>query len=221
MSTVVAVVMLSASVAAADPSEPRTDASTLPVWFTVVSDDCQAYATIPADAGDVLGWNHLLSLATCLQVASIPRAPASEDLAALVANLDNALAPSATLNLYAIQYGPATVKLRAAYQIGMAYVALMTRARITLVAPPEAAVDAAAAKRYVERHAELEVRLESARHAARLAFAAIDQVAAEAPRIARDPVTAGMVRSARAVLPIFGGGDEREDHTTTASLPSR
>jgi hypothetical protein len=218
--SIATVALLSTTVADADPSEPpRSDPSKLPVWFTVMPDECAPYATMPADAGDVLGWDRLLSLATCIQDASVARVETSEGVAELVAKLDDALTPSLTLNVYAIKHGPDTVKVRAAYQVGMAYVGLITRARSSLVAPRDLDADPKAATRFRELHVELERLLEPARRAAGLAFAAIDQVGSEAPEVANDPVTANMVRSARAVLRfVTEGHDER---TMTARLERR
>ena len=205
--SIIVATLFSTSVVAA-PGSDESASRPLPVWFTVVPAECEPYATIPADAGDVMGWNHLLSLATCLQDASIVRVERPDELPELVDVLSSALAPSLRVDLYALEYGTDAVKIRAAYQIGMAHVALITRARSSLVAPDAVRSSETSAAAYLDLHAQLESLLEPARRTARIAFAAIDHAAAENPDVMNDPVTANMVRSARALLPGFGEGRE-------------
>jgi hypothetical protein len=167
--------------------------------------ECRTYAWIPADArDDVLAWNQLLSLATCLQDGSIATVTDPDQLEAMVDHDTRALEVPMMIYAGAIEHGPPSVQLRAVYQIAMAQVSLIARARSSIVAPDDLATNPEAALRYRELHAQLEPLLDRPLRLAWVAFAAIDQVATRDPTIATDPVTKNMVRSARAMLEVMG-----------------
>jgi len=162
---------------------------------------CRMYSGIPADAhGSPLEWNNLLSLASCMQDGSVTTVTDPAELEGYVATMSDALAPPMMIYLGALEFGPGTVQLRASYQVGMAYVALITRARSSLVAPADQGTNVEAANHYRRLHADLEPLLARAKRTAWVAFAVIDRAVAEDPTLAPDYVTRHMVATARAML---------------------
>lgn len=167
--------------------------------------ECRIYTWIPADArDDVLAWNQLLSLAACLQDGSVSTVTDPDQLEAMVDQYTRALEIPMMVYTGAIEQGPRSVQLRAAYQIAMAHVSLIVRARSSIIAPDDLATNPEAALRYRELHAQLEPLLARSVRIARVAFAAIDRAATRDPTIATDPVAKSMVRSARAMLEAMG-----------------
>jgi hypothetical protein len=153
---------------------------------------CRTYAWVPADArDDVFGWNQLLSLAACLQDASITPLADPEQLDAMVDAYTRALEIPTTIYAGALEAGPGSVQLRAAYQLGMLHVTLIVRARTAI------------AGRDRELHARLEDLLSRSTRAAWISFAVIDRAVREEPALDSDAVTTYMVRSARAMLEIL------------------
>lgn len=162
---------------------------------------CRMYSGIPADAhGSPLEWNNLLSLASCMQDASVTTVTDPAQLAPYVEAMADALAPEMMIYLGALEFGPGTVQLRASYHVGMAYIALITRARSSLVAPADLGTNVEAANHYRRLHADLEPMLVRAKRTAWVAFAVIEHAVAEDPTLAPDAVTRHMVATARAML---------------------
>ena len=169
-----------------------------PVDITEIPPGCEAYAAGTAvDPGQA--WNQLLSFAGCVQDATIARITDRAQLRPVVDRLYDALAPSITLYLEAIEHGPPAIRLRAGYAAGMAHIALVTRLRGSLVVPADES-DAEAAARHRTLHDELEPLLLRARRTAWVAFAVVDRAAAQDPSAARDPVARTAVAAARAML---------------------
>lgn len=167
--------------------------------------ECRIYTWIPEDArDDVLAWNELLSLAACLQDGSISTVTDPDQLEAMVDQYTRALEIPMMVYTGAIEQDSRSVQLRAAYQIAMAHVSLIVRARSSIVGPDDLATNPEAALRYRELHAQLEPLLARSVRIARVALAAIDRAATRDPTIATDPVTKSMVRSARAILEAMG-----------------
>lgn len=179
---------------------------------------CRSYAA--GGVSDVtMAWNQLLSFAGCVQDASVEPIADLAQLPALVDQRYDALAPAIVLYLEAIEHGPVPVQVRAAYAVGLANVALITRLRSSLVAPAERS-DAAAWMRYRRLHAELEPMLVRALRTAWIAFAVIDRAAEEDPAIAPDPVTRRAVVAARAMLRVLSGAaSERARPVPTMAGP--
>ena len=150
---------------------------------------CRQFTWLPADArGDTLGWNQVLSLGGCMQDNSLATATTSAQIDATVEQFSHRLALPTWLYLRALKSGPGTVQLRAVYQLGMLQIALMVRTRASLPA------------RDRKLHDTLERRLASYERIAWIAFDAVDRAATQDPSLAPDPVTRGMVRSARTML---------------------
>jgi hypothetical protein len=145
-------------------------------------------------------WNQLLSLAACVQDARIERVDAAEELAPMVDGLTRGLAPSMLIYLDAIEHGPRSVQLRAAYQVGLAHVALVTRARACLATRGRLVRDPDAGARVAALRAGLEPLLRRAGRTAWISFAVIVRAAADDPALVADPVAAAVVRQARAQL---------------------
>jgi hypothetical protein len=203
---VAAVLAVSGSTSAV--ADPRPDAPRI-----VVPAGCTP--PVERELAGPNAWGKVLSFTACTQDATVARVDRAEQLEPLVEQMQAALEP--TLGLYAIamEHGPAPVKLQASYQIAASLVALMTRARMSIVAPPDLKTNAAAAARYVALHEQLEPLLD--RHA-KLALALlemIDQAVANDPQIAPDAVTRKMVRSAHQLALIL---DKRPSAPDTEPL---
>jgi hypothetical protein len=208
---------LSAGNAGADGIEraPGGPASEGARELIVLPPGCATFAEIPAvrssDGPDSeRAWRQLLSLAACMQDSSLGAAGVPEQLAAMVEDLSERLAPSMMIYVNALARGDAPTQLRAAFYIGMAYVALSTRARssIAVLADP---ADGASANRHDELHARLELLLAAARRAAWFAFRAIDEAAAADGAFAANEVERNMVCAAREMLPALR--DAAPEHT--------
>jgi hypothetical protein len=81
------------------------------------------------------------------------------------------------------------VQVRAAYEIGLAHVALVTRARASLPSSSS-----------VEQRERLEAAVAQYGETAWMVFAAIDRAARQDPAMASDPVTRYMVADSRTML---------------------
>lgn len=150
---------------------------------------CRQFTWVPDDArDDTLGWNQVLSLAGCVQENALATASTPAEVEAMVHRFSHGLALPAWLYLRALKSGPRTVQIRAAYQLGMLAVTLMVRTHASIPA------------RDRRLHAALERQLAPSERIAWIAFDAIDRAVAKDPSLAPDPVTKGMVRSARTML---------------------
>lgn len=192
------VILTSANTAVADEAD---GVQPEPGWLHVVPSECVQYLATSAEAGDpVAGWEQALSFAACIQDGPTSAAGEPEDLDALVEGLARRLEIPMLIYLEAIDRGPAPIQLRAAFHIGMAQIALGTRARSSIAAPPDRDASTPAVLHYRALHRQLEPLLRPMRRAAWVAFAAIDEAAARDPEIAADPVARHMVRLAREML---------------------
>jgi hypothetical protein len=188
-----------------DVQEPE-DAEAEESITVEIPSECKVYAPKEGDPEPVL-WNQTLSFAGCIQDSSLVQVDDPKQLEEMVATYARALAPSIMLYFGTIEYGPDAAQLRAAYQLGMMHVALVVRARNSLPATDRAL------------HRDLEPLLAPAVQTAQLAFALIDEAERENPAIAPDPVTKGMVRSAREMLKTIGDVPE-EGAIRSAAAPA-
>jgi hypothetical protein len=163
----------------------------------LVPAECARYWLIPDGVTSPAAWNQALSFAACLQDATIARVDDVDRLPDLVDQLEKAFTPALQVYLTVIEDAPGPVKVRATLQIAMAQVALITRARSSIAAPPDLATNPVAYLHYRELHARLEPWLEQpARFACKL-ITVIDHEVALDPSLVRDVVTRNMVSSAR------------------------
>jgi hypothetical protein len=206
--------LLLASSATAAPdariSEPQ-ERGTPEGWIEAIPVRCAPFAPHPFSLPlerptSVPGWQQLLSFAACAQDASAAATDDPGELAPMVEEMSRRLALPMLIYLDALEHGDAPVQLRATFQIGMAYVALGTRARSALSAPPDLN-DPAAATRYCQLHARLESLLAPARHAALIAFQAIDEAAGQEATLVADDVERNIVAMARQMLPSLRDAD--------------
>jgi hypothetical protein len=169
------------AVALAFPALARADEGS-GAQVVLVSADCGQFWSYPGGDDSPAAWDAVISLASCIQDRRVRVVAGADDLGALVAELREALAPSLELYATAIADGPAPVKLRAAYHVGLAQVAMMTRARTSLASS--------------DLRTSLEPLLEPHAELAYYIFTTIHRAAADDPSLARDVVTQYMVRSA-------------------------
>lgn len=183
------VLMLSSATVLADavPTDPEL----------LLPPECMPYSAAPVDIESVATWNQVLSFAACVQDVSMESIDDPDQLPALMAGFELALVPTVALYVSALQYGPAAIQLRAAFQIGMVHVAMITRARASLAGSLDRSTNRAAAARYRELQQRLEPLLEDSARLAWALFAMIDRVAADDPSVASDEVTRNMVRASR------------------------
>jgi len=161
---------------------------------------CREFAYRPGGASSPAAWNQLLSLTACMQDSGRETLDEALDCPGYVAYLEDKLKPVVTVYLSALQLGPGPIQLRAAYQIGMAHVGLIVRARSSIVAPPDPGSSSREALHYRALHTALEPALERAAAIAMVSFSAVDQAVTLDPQLDADAVTAFMVRDARAQL---------------------
>lgn len=145
--------------------------------------ECAPYLKIPGGVSSPAAWNAVLSFAACIQDASVYRLEHGKQLAGFVEQQQAALAPALQLYVIVIEKAPDPVKLRAVYYVGLGQVALITRARASIVSPA--------------LRAPLEILLEPHARLAYLLFTAVDRAASSDPKLATDVVARNMVRSAR------------------------
>jgi len=155
--------------------------------------ECRQFLAIPADStSELLPWAQRLSVAACRQ--SIALAPVSdpEQFRAMVARLEQAMAPSIAMYRDAMARGPAPIKILAAYGLGMTNVNIIVRARSAVRVPGDGASFGGAAyggRAYVDRsqrlHQELEALLVKERDAALAAFREVARLAHADPASAR------------------------------------
>jgi hypothetical protein len=158
---------------------------------------CARYWPIPGGIASPAAWNQALSFAACVQDTTVARVDDVDRLPDVVDQLEIASAPALQVYLTVIEDAPDPVKVRAALHIAMAQVALITRARSSIIAPPDLATNRASYLHYRELHARLEPWLERpARFAYRL-ITAIDREVTLDPSLAPDVVTRKMLSSAR------------------------
>lgn len=188
--------------AQADAGQPAREADA-EVEVTLVPAACARYWSIPGGITSPVAWDHALSFAACVQDATVARVDGVDRLADLVDRLEMALTPALQIYTAVIEDAPGPAKVRATLQIAMAQVALITRARSAIVAPPDLATNRAAYLRHRELHARLEPLLERpARFACQLILL-IDHEVTLDPSLAPDVVTRNMVASARALAVVL------------------
>lgn len=189
----------SARPAAADAPRPERARET--VTMRVIPDACRELVALGAGPrSEQAEWERGLSFAACLQDAPLRRVSDPAQLEGLVDELTGQLELSVLIYLQAITEAPPPVQLRAVFHIGLAHVALITRARAAVEPPPELADDAAARALAGLLRARLEPLLERPARAALVSFEAIHEAARHTPALARDEVGRGMIRAAAAQL---------------------
>lgn len=212
-------------VSAAEPRAP--DGTGDGDMLDVVPERCAAFAAMTITTDDsgrprsAAGWQQLLSLAACVQDGSIAAVREPGELEPMLDELSRRLVLPMMVYLDALEHAETPIQLRAAFQIGMAYVGLSTRARSAIAAPPDLATSAEAASRYRELHARLEPLLVPARRAAWISFQAIDEAAAEHGDLAGDETERNMIRTAREMLPLLrDAAPEQHMLARPAALPA-
>jgi hypothetical protein len=153
-------------------------------------------------------WNAMLSFAACIADSSVHRVDRAEQLPAFVEQLESALAPSTHFYVLGIKEGNDRVRLRAAYAIALGQVALMTRARISLVDPA--------------LRDDLEAVLDPYARFTYMILTSINRAAIADPTIADDPVIARIIPTSRvlaASLATRWMADERELQLTAGGQP--
>jgi hypothetical protein len=158
---------------------------------------CARYWSIPGGITSPATWNQALSFAACVQDATVARVDDVDQLPDLVDQLEMASTPALQVYLAVIEDAPDPVKVRAALHIAMAQVALITRARSSIVAPPDLATNRASYVHYRELHARLEPWLEQPARFAHQLITVVDREVTLDPALAPDAVTQKMVASAR------------------------
>jgi hypothetical protein len=160
--------------------------------------ECRIFGYVPGGNSSPAGWNQVLSLAACVQDSGREDFDDPDDAAGYVARLRDKLAPVIVLYLAAVESGPGPIQVRAVYQLGMAHLALMVRARSSIVTPPNPGGSSRAALHYRALHNALEPNLERTAAIALVSFLAVDQAATVDPSLEADAVTSYVVRDARA-----------------------
>ncbi len=176
----------------------QADVDPVPRDLPLVPAACARYWVIPGGIASPAAWNQTLSFAACVQDATVKQIDDVDQLSDLVDQLETALAPALQVYLAVIEDAPGSVKVRATLQIAMAQVALITRARSSIAAPPDLATNRTSYLRYHELHARLEPWLEQPARFAYQLITLIDHEVTLEPSLAPDVVTRNMLSSARA-----------------------
>jgi hypothetical protein len=173
---VVACLIASGASARADDDAPDGD------QFVFVPFECIQFLLAPGGSVSPLAWDAHLSFAACIQDASVYRVDRADEIEPLVEHLQTAMDPALQFYVAAIERGPGPTRVRAAYYIALGQVALITRARVSVISPPlREPLEAA-----LEPHAKL----------AYMICIGIERAVANDPDLAPDVVTRYMVRSA-------------------------
>lgn len=175
----------------------QADVDGNPHDLPLVPAGCARYWPTPGGITSPATWNQALSFAACVQDVTIARVDDVDRLPDLVDQLETAFTPALQVYLAVIEDAPAPVKVRATLQIAMAQLALITRARSSIAAPPDLATNRASYTRYRELHARLEPWLERPARLACKLIMVIDREVTLDPSLAPDVVTQNMVASAR------------------------
>ena len=175
----------------------HADVDRIPRDRELVPAGCERYWLIPGGITSPATWNQALSFAACVQDTTVARVDDVDQLPELVDQLETASTPALQVYLAVIEDAPGPVKVRATLHIAMAQVALITRARSSIVVPPDLATNQASYLRYRELHARLEPWLEQPARFAYKLLTAIDREVTLDPSLAPDVVTWNMVSSAR------------------------
>lgn len=176
----------------------QADVDRAPHDRLLVPAECARYWSIPGGITSPAAWNQALSFAACLQDATIARVDDVDRLPDLVDQLEEALVPALQVYLAVIEEAPGPMKVRAGLQFAMAEVALITRARSSIIASPDLATNPVSYTRYRELHARLEPWLERPARLACKLIMVIDREVTLDPSLAPDVVTRNMVSLARA-----------------------
>jgi hypothetical protein len=164
-------------------------------WMMIVPEACEGFAG--GESPDhPMYWDRRLSLATCVQDSTIAAIDSPVDVAPMMIALSAGLAPSMLIWRDALEHAPPVTQLRAAYGVGSAAIALMTRARSSLIVSPAMSERDGRAQLVVLR-SRLEPLLAPARKIAWSSFTVLDSIERESPELALDPVHAAMFRSAK------------------------
>jgi hypothetical protein len=152
--------------------------------------ECQQFLAIPADStSELLPWAQRLSIAACRQSISLAPVTDAEQFPALVASLDQAMAPSIEIYRDAMARGPTEIKILAAFGLGMTNRNIIVRARGAVRVPDGAFGGAAYGTAYIELsrklHRALEQVLVKNRNAALAAFQEVARLAQLDPGAAR------------------------------------
>lgn len=157
---------------------PRAAAADVPVTVPV---ECIAYWSTPGSPAGTDNWNAVLSFAGCIQDNRVLRVERREQLPGLIVQLHEGLAPSLQFYVMALQLAPPPIQLRAAYAVGLAHVAMLTRARASLADP--------------RLGDELERLLDRDARLAHRVFSTIVEISTGNPELAQDPMGRYIVRS--------------------------
>ena len=171
--------------------------------------ECQQFLAIPADStSELLPWARRLSIAACRQSISLAPVSDAEQFPALVARLEQAMAPSIEIYRDAMARGPNEIKILAAFGLGMTNRNVIVRARSAVRVPDGAFGGATYGTAYIELsqklHRALEQLLVKNRDAALAAFhevarlADLDPIAARASQVM--PVVIDIAQTEAALL---------------------
>jgi hypothetical protein len=152
----------------------------------------QCMPLVPEVRESPLFWDQWMALAACLQDGSVLAVSRVGDVEPMVDGLMLSITPPIMLYREALEQAPRTIKLRAAFHVGMLAVAMITRARLSITA------------RDAKLSRELEPLLEPARDMARVAFVAVIEEAARHADLRADPVNRYMVVASQAHLQSLG-----------------
>ena len=182
----------------ARPAELTFDPAELPAM-------CRQFLAAPLGSkSERAPWQQRLSLAACRQQLVVAPVSTPQQFGPLVASLDRQMAPSQVIYRDAMARGPGSIRILAAYGLGMTYRNIIVRARMALEAGT-AFGGATYGGGYLDHvralHLTMEALLAREFDGARAAFTEVGRLAEADPAAARaDTVTASAVTHAQGEL---------------------
>jgi hypothetical protein len=132
---------------------------------------CARFVPVDPDDDSPKAWNGALSFAACTQDTTLAPIATVDDVGPAVDRLARRLSPTASMYLIALELGPDYLRIRAAYHLGLAQLAMIVRARRSVVTTDPAV------------RAALEDALVPYLQASWLVFATLDEAARADPAI--------------------------------------
>ena len=198
-------VLAGASAANVTSSTPPSSMRTLdmPIDVSAIPSECTEFLAIPHDTSSPLyAWQQRLSVAACRQSVAISPVTEVQQLGAMVATIERAMAPSQVIYRDAAARGPNQIRILANYGLGMTYTETIVRARRAL-APSDQFGGATYGHITLDRASKLRLALEpllaADRDGALSAYDEVARLAADDPAAASaNVVTERAVADARA-----------------------
>ncbi len=169
-----AITAMFAAPAMAEPTRIATEGA--------IPDQCRHFLDAPTGGSAWLQWSQRLSVASCEESAAVlPKITTFDELHTSLATFERSLGAPIAIYRDAMAHGPTQIQISAAYRLGLAYSAMLVRAREAIHAPADFASNPAAADRYLSLRQQIEPVLAEDSRQALAAFTEADRLATAFP----------------------------------------